>query len=168
MYVCSVFGGAVFTDDLKFVFFFPITLSAVQSMDHSFDGISIKKEEGAYQRKSNGCNFQQILQSFRKGITNEPDTHCLFTLWLLLPAHCRETSGIIRIPSGLETPRALITEGNYLKKTPQIKSESLIGDRWQPQCKRSPEFLSEFRVSKSHELPPSCSVNLDGRFWWEQ
>lgn len=33
-------------------FFFPIALSAVQSMDHSFDGISIKTEEGAYQRKS--------------------------------------------------------------------------------------------------------------------
>lgn len=43
-----------FTDYLKFgLFFFPIALPAVPSMDHSFDGISIKMEEGAYQRKAN-------------------------------------------------------------------------------------------------------------------
>jgi len=65
-------------------FCFPITLSAVQSMDHSFDGISINVEEGAYQRKSHSWHFRQILQFVRKGIKNEANMHCLFTVWLLL------------------------------------------------------------------------------------
>lgn len=51
MYLCNT---VFFTDYLKFgLVFFPIALSAVQSMDHSFDGISIKMEEGADQRKAN-------------------------------------------------------------------------------------------------------------------
>lgn len=87
-------------------FFFSIALSAVQSMDHSFDGISIKMEEGAYQRKANTWNFRQILQFLRKGIMNETKMHCLFNMWLLLSVQCSETSGRVKIPSWSETPRA--------------------------------------------------------------
>lgn len=92
MYVCNYF----YTDDLKFgvlcfvLFFSPITLSAVQSMDHSFDGISIKMEEGAYERQFNTPNFRQTLQFLRKGITNETNTHCMFTMCLLLSMQWNE------------------------------------------------------------------------------
>lgn len=59
MYLCNT---VFFTDYLKFgLVFFPIALSAVQSVDHSFDGISIKMEEGADQRKANTWNFRQIF-----------------------------------------------------------------------------------------------------------
>lgn len=104
MYLCNT---VFFTDYLKFgLVFFPIALSAVQSMDHSFDGISIKMEEGADQRKANTWNFRQIFQFLRKGIINV-GLRCIV---FLICGYCFPCSvmkcGRIKIPSWSETPWA--------------------------------------------------------------